>query len=447
MKNSKNKKKGVTEKIIFFLFILGLLGRLAGLLFFGKKFSVVKDNLIKFKNKEEDELKDFECGKEDAKEYWHDSFGIFKEYFVPNRKNCHKPKILRTKSLVTIAFIMVMLKLMILSYVFFVNPFKAWMSEVMSSRVLELINQERTEENIGTLSLNPVLSQSALEKANDMLLKNYFDHFSPDGRKPWDFIDRGQYEYLFVGENLAMNFTSADSVNTALMNSPSHKKNILNARYNEVGLAIVSGEINGEKTNILVELFASKNQAEPAPVKPTEKIAVAPTAQPKIINSPQTHSSVVKPEVKNIKTETEAIAAPEMTEVAGVAKQFSSEKIIENTPALVEEFTKNTEAETEIADSPNNAFNNPGDFQVLRMPNSENSRLVFVSSIFNSINYIFVAVLVMVIMILIVNIMVKFRIQHKHVIIQTLLLLILISGLVYWKIDYKITDLMDILII
>ncbi len=447
MKNSKDKNRGLIEKIIFFFFIFGLLAKLAGLLFSGKKLSAVKDNFIKFKNKEEEKFKDYECGKEDAQEYWHDSFGIFKDYFVPNRKNCHKPKILRTKSLVTIAFIMIMLKMMILSYVFFINPFKAWMSEVMSSRVLELINEERAEEKMPALVLNSILSQSALEKANDMLKKNYFDHFSPDGRKPWDFIDRGQYEYLFVGENLAMNFTSADSVNTALMNSPSHKKNILNSRYSEVGLAIVSGEINGEKTNVLVQLFASKSQAEPS-VKQAEKIAAAEIPQPKIVNNAKTQiAPAANPAVKNTEPQAEVAAVPNITEVAGVSKQFTSEKIVENTPSLVEEFTNQKSENAEIAASPNNVFNNPDDFKVLRMPNSENSRLTFISSIFNSLNYIFVAALVMIIMALIVNILVKFRIQHKHVIIQTLLLLLLISGLVYWKIDFKITDFVDILII
>jgi hypothetical protein len=451
MKKLNHNKRGWIEKIIFLFFIFGLLLRLIGFIFSGKKLSFIKDNFRTFKDKEENELKEFECGKEDAEKYWHDSFGIFKDYFIPNRKNCHKPKILHTKSLVTIAFVMIMLKLMILSYVFFINPFKAWMSEVMTDRVLELINKERTEENVPSLAINPILSQSALNKANDMLAKNYFDHFSPDGKKPWDFIDRNQYEYLFVGENLAMNFTSAESVNTALMNSPSHKKNIMNSRYNEVGLAIVSGEINGEKTNILVEMFASKSQTDLASAKNSGKSSVKIASQPKAkTNNVQTTPAVDVTKSAAVKTnqaKPDVVAAPEIkTEVAGVSKQFTSDKTVENTPNLVEEFTSHAgSTETEV--SPNNALNTPGNFQLIKMPNSDNSHIVFVSSIFNSMNYIFVAVLILMIMSLIVNILVKFRIQHKPVILQTLLLLLLISGLVYWKIDFKISDLMDILII
>jgi len=39
-----------------------------------------------------------------------------------------------------------------------------------------------------------------------MLQNNYFDHYSPSGKSPWDFIDSTGYYFQYAGENLAMNF-------------------------------------------------------------------------------------------------------------------------------------------------------------------------------------------------------------------------------------------------
>ena len=77
------------------------------------------------------------------------------------------------------------------------------------------------------------MSASALAKAEDMAINNYFAHYSPNGKKPWDWINRDNYAYLFVGENLAINFTSAEAVHEALMNSPTHRQNILNEKSME----------------------------------------------------------------------------------------------------------------------------------------------------------------------------------------------------------------------
>jgi hypothetical protein len=152
----------------------------------------------------------------------------------------------------------------IISFSFLTNPFQAFMSEAIQKQVLELVNIERSAQNLASLKSNSVLNQSALAKANDMIAKGYFAHFSPSGEKPWDFINRDKYPYLYVGENLAMNFTSANSAHKALMNSPSHKKNIMNEQYTEVGMAVISGEISGKQTNILVQMFATRSSIEPA---------------------------------------------------------------------------------------------------------------------------------------------------------------------------------------
>ena len=88
-----------------------------------------------------------------------------------------------------------------------------------------------------------------------MLNRNYFEHFAY-GLTPWDFMKKANYNYLYAGENLAMNFQTSEGMVNAWMNSPLHRANILNPDYNEMGLGIVKGaytENNKTQETIIVD--------------------------------------------------------------------------------------------------------------------------------------------------------------------------------------------------
>lgn len=127
--------------------------------------------------------------------------------------------------------------------------------------MFDMINVSRTENGGKKLKWSSTLCQSAELKSNDMLAHNYFEHVSPDGTQPWHWIDAAGYKYLSVGENLALNYFTADSAHTALMGSPGHRANILNPDFTEVGFYYARGKINGEDAFILVQHLAT-----PAPV-------------------------------------------------------------------------------------------------------------------------------------------------------------------------------------
>ena len=130
-----------------------------------------------------------------------------------------------------------------------------------AQKVIELVNQDRAELNIPELETNSELSRAALEKANDMIKHNYFAHVSPTGVTPWEWIGQSGYDYSFAGENLAINFTDPQSQHEAFMNSESHKKNILNEKYKDIGVAVIFGKIAGKQTIITVQEFGSKTNA------------------------------------------------------------------------------------------------------------------------------------------------------------------------------------------
>ncbi len=121
--------------------------------------------------------------------------------------------------------------------------------------VIRLVNADRAENNLGSLRENDLLDQAASAKAADMSAKNYFAHVNPDGLTPWDFIHSTGYKYTAAGENLAVDFMSAESTEKALMASPTHRANILNKLYTEVGVAVVSGNYENHPSIFIVQYF------------------------------------------------------------------------------------------------------------------------------------------------------------------------------------------------
>jgi hypothetical protein len=130
-------------------------------------------------------------------------------------------------------------------------------AEITPNTIIKLVNKARIEQGVSILSENSELTKAAQEKANDMLANNYFAHNSPSGITPWHWIEKNNYDYKYAGENLAINFSDPIEQQAAWMNSASHKKNILNPKYSEIGVAVASGKINGHISTIAVQEFAS----------------------------------------------------------------------------------------------------------------------------------------------------------------------------------------------
>lgn len=104
---------------------------------------------------------------------------------------------------------------------------------------------------------NDLLSAAAQLKANDMAAKGYFAHVSPDGKTPWYWIDKVGYSYDYAGENLAVNFIDSADVSNAWMASPTHRANILNPVFKEVGTATAVGTYKGRNAIFVVQLFGT----------------------------------------------------------------------------------------------------------------------------------------------------------------------------------------------
>lgn len=129
------------------------------------------------------------------------------------------------------------------------------LASIKTALLIDLANEDRADENIAVLAVSPVLTNAAQQKANDMASKGYFAHISPEGITPWYWFKQVGYDYIFAGENLAVNFTDSVDVHRAWIASPTHKQNILDQRFTEIGIATAEGFYKGRQATFVVQMF------------------------------------------------------------------------------------------------------------------------------------------------------------------------------------------------
>lgn len=146
------------------------------------------------------------------------------------------------------------------------------------SLILLYTNKERATESLKSLVANDALDYIASERVDDLFSNQYFEHNSPDGKTVSNLAENGVYDYLIIGENLALGTFDGDKgIVTAWMESPGHRANILNKQFIELGVAVKEGIFNGEKATIAVQVFALPLSNCPRPSQDT-KLLIDDTA-------------------------------------------------------------------------------------------------------------------------------------------------------------------------
>lgn len=178
-------------------------------------------------------------------------------WFLPHKDTHQKAHLLSWEglSLYILFFILLQVSFSIINYT---KPgILGITSGVDQKRLIELTNIERQKAGLPPVLENEALDRAAAAKAQNMFEENYWAHFSPSGKSPWDFILRAGYRFTYAGENLAKNFYLSDEVVKAWMASPTHRDNLLNSNYNDIGIAVVDGILNGQKTTLVVQEFGT----------------------------------------------------------------------------------------------------------------------------------------------------------------------------------------------
>ena len=179
------------------------------------------------------------------------------DHFVPHARNNYHPHLFSHRLTGLFSLMLVVLKVFTLTVISIGPVVPAFSSAITAENIINLTNLSRESYKIPALRENVLLAHAAQAKADDMLAKGYFSHNTPDGKTPWDFIVATGYNYISAGENLAVNFTEAESVEDAWMNSPGHKANIINKNFSEIGIGISSGQYQGHQAIFVVQMFGN----------------------------------------------------------------------------------------------------------------------------------------------------------------------------------------------
>ena len=178
-------------------------------------------------------------------------------FFLPHPETHKKAHLLSFKALAVYIFFFLMLSLTFRTANVYNPGVLGVDSSISQSEVIRLTNIEREKNGLQAVSEDPRLNAAAMEKAKNMFEENYWAHFSPSGKDPWGFINGAGYKFSYAGENLAKSFYQSDEVVKAWMASRTHRENILNKHYLNIGIAVLEGTLNGEKTTLVVQEFGT----------------------------------------------------------------------------------------------------------------------------------------------------------------------------------------------
>lgn len=103
--------------------------------------------------------------------------------------------------------------------------------------MMNLLNQDRKNNGLAPLTLDPELCRIARVKSEDMRDNSYFAHESPTWGRVGDMLKRFGYRYTSAGENIAHHAT-VEKAQAAFMSSSGHRANILSGNWTKAGIGI-----------------------------------------------------------------------------------------------------------------------------------------------------------------------------------------------------------------
>jgi hypothetical protein len=195
-----------------------------------------------------------------------------KNWFFPTKENNFTPSLLSDRAISIFILLFLLIKV-VFSFNLILVKQSSLFADVSAQQIFSLTNEIRQQYGLSPVEENNLLNQAAQYKAEDMLQNSYFSHYSPTGISPWYWIERSGYDYYYAGENLAMNFLDSEEVIKGWFNSPSHRENLLNTNYQEMGIAVISGDLNNEGINriLVVQLFGATKIKTPIALAQEDK--------------------------------------------------------------------------------------------------------------------------------------------------------------------------------
>jgi hypothetical protein len=177
--------------------------------------------------------------------------------------------------------------------------------------MLDRINAVRAESNLAPLQRMPGLDAVARAHSAEMASRRQLEHVSPQSGTPQDRVLHAGIEASTIAENVALHQDSAHAME-ALLQSPGHRANILNADVTHIGI----GSLRTAQGVYVTQVFAELDQEQaPAIVQEDDSEEdegdIFQLIPPFVQEAVQSAAQVAQP-VAGAVTQAAPIAAPQL---------------------------------------------------------------------------------------------------------------------------------------
>lgn len=119
----------------------------------------------------------------------------------------------------------------------------------LEEEVIALLNIEREKEGLKPIKSYYTYYDCVLLRAKEC--EEYWSHTRPNGEEWYSlyFNNPNLNEINLIGENLGKDFSTAETIVNALMNSESHRNNILRPNFTHICVAIIEMKTNEKYPN------------------------------------------------------------------------------------------------------------------------------------------------------------------------------------------------------
>jgi len=207
-----------------------------------------------------------------------------KDHVWPHPGNGHHPRLLHHRHLFSMGAMLLTMKAATIVAPILLPGAVTQASVITPQNIVMLTNVTRHDTHIPELLENTTLDQAAQQKADDMVANNYFGHESPSGQTAMDLILASGYPARIAAENLAVRYTEAEDVEAGWLLSPTHRENIVNPEYTDIGVGVSKGPYKGTPAMFVVQLFGRPLDTSSVSTTTIASSTVAAV----VVNAPQT---------------------------------------------------------------------------------------------------------------------------------------------------------------
>ena len=197
--------------------------------------------------------------------------------------------------------------------------------------VINWTNNQRARNGLPPLVENLILDAMAAAKIDDMFKNQYFAHQSPTGTGVGDLAKTFGYDFIIIGENLALgDYKNDEDLVQAWMASIGHRENILNNRYQEIGVSVEKGMYEGRSTWLAVQHFGLPLASCPSP---DEKNKSQIETNQTTIDNLQKTLNTLRNEIMSMERKRDPLYSQKIEEYNTLVNQYNN--LVEETKTLI----------------------------------------------------------------------------------------------------------------